>query len=74
MTDDTVVNFPGRHPGWEQGDTQTIEADLSKALGLPVTIESGAGDHVITIRANGLEGLDHLCHVVMTGAKAVDAT
>lgn len=72
MTDDNVVNFPSARPGWSEGDVQALEADLSKALGLPVTVESGAGDHVITIRANGLEGLDRFCHVVMTGAKAIE--
>lgn len=72
MTDDKVVRFPGTHPGYAEGDVRALEADLSGALGLPVSVETGAGDHVVTIRANGLEGLDRLCHVIMAGAKAVE--
>lgn len=71
MTDDKVVTFPSSHPGWDQGGIQMIEADLTASIGMPVSIESGAGDHVVTIRANGLEGLDRLCHLLMTGAKAI---
>lgn len=72
MTEDQkVVAFPSKGPGWDGGDVQALEVDLSKALGLPVSVVSGTGDHVITIRANGLEGLDRFCHVVMAGAKAI---
>lgn len=71
MADDKVVSFPRRGPGWSDAGAQAIEADLSAALGLPVEIVSGTGDHVITIRANGLDALDRFCNVVMSGAKAL---
>lgn len=71
MTDDKVIQFPSQGPGWSGGDVQTIEADLAMALGLPVSIMSGTGNHVITIRANGLEGLDRFCNVVMSGARVI---
>jgi hypothetical protein len=71
LTDDKVVTFPGSHPGWDEASARTVEADLTKALGMPVSIESGAGDHIITIRANGLEGLDRFCHTIMKGAEAI---
>jgi hypothetical protein len=72
MSDDNVVDLPSAHPGWDATSTAMVEADLTAAVGMPVSITSGPGDHVVTIRANGLEGLDRLCAVLQSGAKAID--
>lgn len=72
MNDDNVVDFPSTHPGWDAASIAAVEADLTKAIGMPVSITSGPGDHVVTIRANGLEGLDRLCAALQAGAKAID--
>lgn len=69
--DDNVIAFPKLGPDWSDADLAALEADLTAALGYPVALVSGAGDHVLTIRASGLEGLDRVCNVIMTGAKVL---
>lgn len=67
MTDDNVIAFPKLGPDWSDADLAALEADLSRALGQPVSITAGPGDMIVSVRTNGLEGLDHFCNVVTTG-------
>lgn len=68
--DEGVLKFPTRGPGWSDTDTNKVAADLSAALGMPVQMVSSGGDHVVTIRANGLENLDRLAWILQHGATA----
>jgi ParB family transcriptional regulator, chromosome partitioning protein len=61
---------PGPKPTEKDADTRALEADLSAALGMNVTIDHSPGGEsgALTVRYATLDDLDSLCRILSLGA------
>ncbi|MFC5370918.1 hypothetical protein ACFPIF_00025 [Brevundimonas faecalis] len=65
---DEVVSFPGKRPdAWQTRDLELIAGDLTKSLGLPVSLSGGHRETLVTIRCSDLDELMRLCDILQAG-------